>query len=173
MEKSVGWWYVAVYWAVHHPPDAKEAALLHLVWLWKMLLVPPFTSLNISWDGVHMLSNNNVMLSRRHFLQTLWFCEPLPPPQSPGRTALMPSLPALCAVFQTAWTALSSAGALRQGSASITLNVSVNYNTFLRLQPLFSFSDFTTERAKCGFGGTRQKIKEMERRDSRKEMNRE
>lgn len=76
--KSVGWWYVAVYWAVHHQPDAKEAALLHLVWLWKMLLVPPFTSLNISWDGVHTLSNNNVMLSSRHFLQTLWFCESLP-----------------------------------------------------------------------------------------------
>lgn len=72
----MGWWYVAVYWAVHHPPDAKEAALLHLVWLWKMLLAPPFTSLNISWDGVHTLSNNNVMLSSRHFLQTLWFCEP-------------------------------------------------------------------------------------------------
>lgn len=51
----------------------------------------------------------------------------------------MPSLPALCAVFQTAWTALSSAGALRQGSASITLDVSVNYNTFLRLRPLFFF----------------------------------
>lgn len=78
VENSVGWLYVAVCWAVHHPPDAKEAALLHLVWLWKMLLVPPFTSLNISWDGVHTLSNNNVMLSSRHFLQTLWFCEPPP-----------------------------------------------------------------------------------------------
>lgn len=165
-------WGVAVYWAVHHPPDAKEAALLHLVWLWKMLLVLPFTSLNISWDGVHTLSNNNVMLSSRHFLQTLWFCEP--PPLL--RALAGPHSCPLCLLYVLFFRPPgqpSSAGALRQGSASITLNVSVNYNTIPRLWPLFSFSDITTERVRHSFGHTTEKEKEMERRDRRKQKHRE